>query len=185
MPLVTVLLVAANILAYFLELGAGGQAACEAYGLIPAQFAHEGSLIPLVSSLFLHDPGNFLHIGGNMAFLALFGALVESALGGPLFLTLYLVAGVTGCLAHVLVTPGSTDPLVGASGAIFGVLAVAGAIYPRLLGFVATFVGINLWYAFFGGAGNISFACHIGGFVTGVFAVALLRATGSEAMEAA
>ena len=185
MPLVTVLLVAANVLAYLLELGAGGQAACDAYGLIPAHFTHGGSLSPLVSSLFLHDPGVLAHIVGNMAFLAIFGALVERALGSVRFAALYLVAGVAGGLMHCLVAPGSTDPLVGASGAIFGVLAVAGALYPRLLGFVAAFVGLNLFHAFFGGAGNVSFGCHIGGFVAGFVVVMVLRATGSEALETA
>jgi membrane associated rhomboid family serine protease len=185
MPLVTLALVLANVLAYFLELGAGGQAVCDAYGLIPTHFVHGGSPAPLFTSLFLHDPGTLVHLGGNMAFLALFGTLVERALGSVRFAALYVVAGVVGGLTHVLVAPGSVDPLVGASGAIFGVLAVAGALYPRLLGFVVAFVGLNLFHAFFGGAGNVSFGCHIGGFVAGFLVVVALRATGSETMEAA
>jgi membrane associated rhomboid family serine protease len=185
MPYATFALILANVLAYRLELASGGQVFCEAYGLVPAHFVHGGNLAPLVSSLFLHDPGSLLHIAGNMAFLALFGALVEGALGGPLFLALYLASGIAGGLLHVYVNPSATEPLVGASGAIFGVLAVAGALFPRLLGFVAAFVGINLFHAFFGGAGTVSFGCHIGGFVAGFLVVVLLRVTGSEILETA
>lgn len=184
-PLFTLLLVAANVAAYSLELGAGGLPVCEAYGLVPRSFMSTGALSPLVTSLFLHDPGALTHIVGNMVFLALFGTLVEGRLGHLRFLALYLAAGVFGGLAHVLVAPSATDALVGASGAIFGVLAVAGALYPRLLGFVAAFAGLNIWNAFTGGSGNVSFGCHIGGFVIGFLAVVLLRATDSEVLEAA
>jgi membrane associated rhomboid family serine protease len=184
-PVVTLLLVATNLLAYLFELGADGQVVCYVHGLVPAKFVHSGELGPLVSSLFLHDPAGLAHIAGNMAFLALFGAIVEGALGGLPFLGLYLVAGALGGLMHVLVSPAATEPLVGASGAIFGILAVAGALRPRLLGFVAAFVGINIFHAIAGGGGNVSFGCHIGGFVAGVLVVALMRAAGSEALEAA
>jgi membrane associated rhomboid family serine protease len=184
-PLVTVALVGATVFGYLLELGAGGQATCAAYRLVPARFVHSGALSPLFTSLFLHDPAGLAHIAGNMIFLAFFGALVEGALGGPLFLALYLVAGALGGLMHVLVGPAATTPLVGASGAIFGVMAVAGALRPRLLGFIVAFVGINVFHAFAGGSGNVSFGCHIGGFVAGFLVVVLLRAVGSEALEAA
>jgi len=184
-PLVTVALVSANVLAYLFELGAGGQAVCYAHGLVPAKFVHSGALGPLFTSLFLHDPAGLAHIVGNMAFLALFGAIVEGALGGSPFLGLYLVAGALGGLMHVLVSPTATEPLVGASGAIFGILAVAGALRPRLLGFVAVFVGINIFHAVAGGGGNVSFGAHLGGFVAGVLVVAIMRAAGSEALEAA
>lgn len=185
LPVFTFALVAANVLAYRLELASGGLSACETYGLIPSHFTHGGSLAPLVSSLFLHDPASLLHIGGNMAFLALFGAIVEGALGGLPLLAIYFLAGVAGGLFHVAVDPSSVEPLVGASGAIFGVLAVAGALRPRLMGFVAAFGAINVWSAFFGGSGNVSFSCHIGGLVAGFAVVVLLRAIGSEALETA
>jgi membrane associated rhomboid family serine protease len=178
---VTAALVGANLLTYLLELASGGQATCYAHGLIPAKFHVE----TLFTSLFLHDPSTIVHTGGNMAFLAVFGALVEGAIGGLPFLGLYLTAGAAGGLLHILVSPGATEPLVGASGAIFGVLAMAGALRPRLLGFVVAFVGINIFHAFTGGDGAVSFACHIGGFVAGFLVVALMRATGSEALEIA
>lgn len=185
MPLVTLLLVALNLAAYAIEQGSGGQTICDAYGLVPAQFVHGGALSPLVSSLFLHDPSSLLHLGGNMAFLAIFGAIVERDLGSVRFLALYTVAGIAGGLMHVAVNPSALEPLVGASGAIFGVLAVAGALRPRLLGFVVSFAAIEVYHAFTGAVGNVSFACHIGGFIAGFVVVVLLRVVGSEAMETA
>lgn len=178
-PLATLALVLTNVAVYRLE--AGSRALCDAYGLIPAHFAPEA----LVTSTFLHDPVSLLHIAGNMAFLLLFGAIVEGSIGSIPFLCLYLTAGLAGGLLHVLVNPSSVDPLVGASGAICGVLAVAGAIRPRLLGFVVAFIGLNIFHAFVGAEGTVSFACHIGGFVAGFIIVLLMRVTGSEALEVA
>jgi membrane associated rhomboid family serine protease len=184
-PVVTLLLVATNLLAYALELASGGQAPCEAYGLVPARFMRTGAVEPLFSSLFLHDPESLIHLGGNMAFLVLFGVIVEQALGHLSFLGVYLLAGAAGGLLHVFVGPASTEPLVGASGAIFGIIAVAGVLRPRLMGFVAAFVGINVFHAFTGGDGNVSFGCHIGGFCVGFLVVLLLKACNSEVLEAA
>lgn len=181
LPLITSILIAVNLLAYAHELMLGGSNVCATYGLIPARFTVE----TLFTSLFLHDPSGLAHILGNMAFLAFFGTLVEQRFGHLRFLGLYLTAGAAGGLLHVLVDPSVTIPLVGASGAICGVLAVAGALRPRLLGFVAAFIGINVWNAFVGDSGNVSFGCHIGGFVVGVLVVATMRLSGSEIMETA
>jgi len=178
---VTLLLVAANVLAYLLELGAGGQAVCGAYGLIPAHFVPGA----LVTSMFLHDSSSLAHIAGNMVFLAFFGAIAEEALGGGLFLALYLASGAAGGLLHIAVNPHDVAPLVGASGAIFGVMAVAGAVRPRLMGFVVAFGAVNVWHAIVGGGGDVSFACHIGGICAGFVAALVLRVVGSEALEAA
>jgi membrane associated rhomboid family serine protease len=179
----TLVLVTLNILAYGLELASGGQAFCTTYGLVPAR-----GLEGLFTYGFLHDPQALLHIAGNMAFLAVFGAVVEGALGGLGLLVLYGLAGVAGGLFHVLVDPSSTLPLVGASGAVFGVLAVAAVVRPRLLGFALAFGGVEVWHALAGGGGSgggVSFGCHLGGLVAGVLVAGLLRATGSEALEAA
>jgi len=173
-PLVTLVLVALNVLAY-------RQFAPAVYGLIPAHPVPSA----LVSYAFLHDPSGLAHIAGNMAFLAVFGSLVEGALGGLPFLALYLLGAVAGGLGHVLVAPSSVDPLVGASGAIFGVLAVAGVIHPRLIGFVVAFVGIEVWRALTGGSEGISCGCHIFGFIAGFAVATLMRVTGSDVMEAA
>jgi membrane associated rhomboid family serine protease len=184
-PLFTLALVTACLLGYALELVDGGQVVCEAYGLVPAHFLRSGDLEPLLSSLFLHDPSGPYHLAGNMLFLVVFGALVEGAIGHLAFLGLYLAAGVGGGLLHVLVAPSAAIPLVGASGSIFGILAVAGILRPRLLGFVAAFASLNIYNAVTGGDEGVSFGAHLGGLFVGFLVVAALRAGGSEALEAA
>ena len=181
MPLVTLFLVALNVAVYGLELAEGGLPFCERFGLVPTHL----ELSSLVSYAFLHDPGTLVHIGCNLAFLAVFGAVVEAAIGGRWFLALYAIAAVAGGLMHIAVGPGSSEPLVGASGAIFGVLAVAAALRPRLLGFAVAFAGVEVWHALAGGSGGVSFGCHLGGFVAGVGFAAVLRVAGSDAFEAA
>jgi membrane associated rhomboid family serine protease len=183
MPLVTVLLVLANVLAYRLELASGGQSFCEAFGLVPAHFVRTGDVAPIFTAMFLH--ANLTHLVGNLAFLAVFGAVVEKPLGHVRFAALYFASGVAGALLHVAVDPSATEAMVGCSGCLFGVLAVAGVIFPRLMGFVLAFAGLNVWYAFFGGAGNVSFGAHLGGLFAGFLAVVLLKVAGSEAFEAA
>lgn len=181
MPIVTPVLVALNILVYLLELASGGTAFCYAHGLVPAHFVPE----TLVSSMFLHDPGTLFHIGGNMAFLLVFGTVVEGSLGGLGFLVVYFASGALGGLFHVAIDPTSVVPLVGASGAIAGVLALASVINPRLIGFAAAFTVTNVWNALSGGAPDVSFATHIAGFSVGAAAALMLRVMGSEALEAA
>jgi rhomboid family protein len=174
MPIFTIYLIAANFFAYDVELFNGGQAFCEAHGLVPAHL----EVSSIFSSFFLHDPAGWLHIGGNMIFLAVFGTIVEREIGHLRFLALYLAAGVGGALMHILVNPTSGDTLVGASGAIFGLMAVAGVLRPRLLGFVAAFVGLNIWYALAGTGGAVSFGDHLGGFAVGAMFVVVAMASG-------
>jgi len=162
-PLVTLALIFANLLAFKLELATGGIPACREYGLIPAHFAP----ITLVTSLFFHDPTTIVHLAGNMAALALAGSVVEAELGPFLFASLYFASGIAGGLMHANINPSSTVPLIGASGAIFGVFAVLGVLHPRLLGFVVGMAALNIWAAFRGAEGNVSFGCHIGGLCAG------------------
>lgn len=185
MPVFTLAIIAMNVLAFVVELAAGGDAFCQAHGLIPASFMRTGDLIPVIESTFLHDPHSLLHIGGNMLCLAIFGSVVERAAGHFAFLGVYLAAGLFGGLAHVMANPGLAIPLVGASGAIFGVLAVAGAVRPRLLGFTVGFAVLALWDTFTNGGGSVSAACHVGGFCAGALVVAAMRITGNESLEAA
>ena len=184
-PLVTLSLILANLVAFQAELAGGGLAVCYALGLVPAEFLASGDLAPIFSSLFLHDPETLLHLGCNMAFLAVFGAIVEGELGSLRFLALYLAAGVAGALLHVAVDPGSTLPLVGASGAIFGVMAVAGVVRPPLLGFAVAFGAVEIWHAFAGGVGDVSFGCHLGGLIAGAVFAALWRNDVNDALETA
>jgi membrane associated rhomboid family serine protease len=173
LPLVTAALVLGNLAAYALELRGGVEAMCDAHGFVPAQFMATGAVGPLLASLFLH--AGLEHLLANMVALVVAGIIVEREIGHFRFLGLYLAAGVVGGLLHVVVDPTATSALVGASGAIFGVLAVAGGLRPRMLGFIVGFVGINVWYAFAGTGGDISFGTHLGGFAVGVLMVASMR----------
>jgi membrane associated rhomboid family serine protease len=148
------------------------------------------------TSMFLH--GSFLHIVGNMLFLAIFGPTVEDTIGRVRFGALYLVGGLVALGAQVLPDPSSTDPTLGASGAIAAVLGAYVLLYPRArvlaLVFVIFFVTIvevpalallgfwfvvQLWFGVAGlaaplGGEGVAYFAHIGGFVFGMVAIWLL-----------
>ncbi len=141
--------------------------------------------INIFTCMFMH--GGWMHLLGNMLFLWIFGNNIEDRLGSVLFVVFYIATGVVGSLTHTLFDPGYV-PLVGASGAISGVMGAYVLLFPttRILAIVpigwypATFslpawmyLGIyillqNLWPAFRGGAGNVAYWAHIGGFVSGM-----------------
>jgi membrane associated rhomboid family serine protease len=155
-----------------------------------------GSWMRLLSYMFLH--AGWLHLAGNLLVLLVFGDNVEDALGHGRFLLLYLAAGVVGGALHGLLVPEAGLPLVGASGAIAGVMAAYLLLYPRATLFVAAFgrwptlvpaswfvaawFAVNLVEALRGGHGGGSFEvawwAHIGGFVTGLALVGPLRQPG-------
>ena len=162
----TLLLSLAIVLAYLVELAAGGDAVCQAHGLVAARPTVQDAL----GSLFLHDPSSWVHVGGNAVFLLVFGTLVERSIGSVRLLVLYFAAGLGGAACHVLVDPSATMPLVGASGAIFGVLAAAAMLRPATLVFVVVFFGFNIVGLFapeLVGMHGVSVGAHVGGFVTG------------------
>lgn len=105
----------------------------EALAVVPARFIADplspAQLVTLVTSCFLH--AGWLHLGGNLLYLLVFGPAVEARLGRLRFAALYLAAGAAGALAHTLVNPDSTTPLVGASGAIAGLLGAHLVLEPR------------------------------------------------------
>ena len=152
--------------------------------------------LTLISSMFMH--GGWLHLGGNMLFLWIFGDNVEHAMGHLPFVLFYLGAGVLASLAHVWVEPDSLIPLVGASGAISGVLGAYLVMFPANRVLVVAFyfvlwvpavLVIGLWAVlqFINGFGQIAlteqtagvaYLAHIGGFLAGVAAGLVLRAAG-------
>ena len=172
---------------------------CE-FGAIPAEILGRGGLGEgpcgaggltvgaLLTSMFLH--GGWLHLLGNLWFLWIFGNNVEDALGRVRFLGFYLCAGVLAALAHVASDPGSPVPMVGASGAISGVMGAYLMLFPRahvrtllFLLFFITFLNVPAWVYllyWFGlqlassalaiGSG-VAFWAHIGGFIAGAAAV--------------
>lgn len=148
-PLVTILIVAVNAFVFFVELGAGARLENIFYtfGLVPAQAMHaltnepyriDGWLIPFFTSMFLH--GGFLHVIGNLWFLWVFGDNVEDRLGHARFLAFYVGCGLVAAVTQVVTAPSSTVPIIGASGAIAGVLGAYMVLYPRSR--VITFIPI-------------------------------------------
>lgn len=151
--------------------------------------------VTILSSMFIH--GGFLHFAGNMLFLWVFGDNIEDRLGHVKFLLFYLVTGAAAALSHLLVEPHSQSPLVGASGAISGVMGAYLVLYPRnriraLVVFVLitvievrAFYLLALWFLWQLAQGlfslglsqqvSVAFFAHVGGFLAGVVLVGLYR----------
>ena len=169
------------------------------FGLIPAVFFGTEALpdglpfVPVwatvVTSIFLH--GSWLHLAGNMLFLWVFGDNVEDAMGHLRFLVFVLLCGSVAGLTHALVDPESVRPLIGASGAVSGVVAAYLILYPRVRMWalflngiplrVPAYWAIGFWIAlqlvsaFFSADDNVGWFAHLGGFLAGVVLVRPLR----------
>ena len=197
-PVVTVALIVVNALVFLYEfsLGPDVNEFIIAYGLIPSAF----SWATLLTSMFLH--GGFLHCAGNMLYLWIFGDNVEDRMGHGRFLTFYLLCGTAAALAQTIMSPDSVVPMVGASGAIAGVMGAYFVMYPhsRIVTLVPIFLFIQLievpaifflgiWFVmqFLSGvgsiataasrqpAGGVAFWAHVAGFAAGVGGVFLFR----------
>jgi membrane associated rhomboid family serine protease len=197
-PVVTITLVVLNALVFLYELSQGDQVNkfIFAFGLVPAYFAWPNVL----TSMFLH--GGFLHVAGNMLYLWIFGDNVEDRMGHGRFLAFYLLCGVAAALAQTITVPDSMVPMVGASGAIAGVMGAYFVLYPHsrivtlvtLLFFwqimevpAVLFLGIWFLMQFLSGvgsiasatagepAGGIAFWAHVAGFAAGVLGVMVFR----------
>jgi hypothetical protein len=207
-PYVNYLLIAACTLAFLGELSTGPrlQAVITTFGFVPGRFmsllANYGPLalpvmiIPLFTSLFLH--GGWLHLIGNMWFLYIFGDNVEDFLGHRRYLLFYLVSGVGANLIFLMFAPHTMMPLVGASGAIAGVMGAYFILFPgaRVLTLVPIFLFITILelpaYFFLGfwflmqfllgalsaaspeAAGGVAWWAHVGGFLVGVLLLSWL-----------
>ena len=194
-PGFTIAIAGVNI-AVFLYVFSLGSTGFEAFtvrlGLIPFEITHLRDAISptpiplyltLFTSLFMH--GGWLHLGGNMLYLWIFGNNIEDALGHFRFLGFYLLCGVVATLAHVASTPNSTAPLVGASGAIAGVLGAYMAAFPRARVHVLVFfffffqvvripalIVLGAWFIIqlanvWAGSGGVAWYAHIAGFLAG------------------
>ena len=181
------------------SLGAAAQQAIFGYGLIPARLL-QGAMLPpeigtvpalltVFTSMFLH--GGWMHLIGNMLYLWIFSDNVEDAMGHGRFIVFYLLCGIGAAMAQALPDPSSAIPMVGASGAISGVLAAYLMLYPRArvtvvipLGFylhvtrLPAAAVLGLWFLLqllsemMSGAGaGVAFRAHIGGFVAGLLLV--------------
>jgi membrane associated rhomboid family serine protease len=162
LPVVTLALIAANVLVYFfLQHGGIGHGPSTAsvvdYGAIPAEVTHEqpdagpvSAWVTLVTAMFLH--GGIFHLLGNMLFLWIFGTNVEDAMSRVRFVAFYLLGGLAASGLQIAMNPGSTVPTVGASGAIAAVLGGYILLYPRarvvtvvLLIFFFTLIELPAW----------------------------------------
>jgi len=153
--------------------------------------------LTLFTSMFLH--GGILHIGGNMLYLWIFGDNVEDAMGGVRFLIFYLLCGVIAAMTHIALDPNSLTPMIGASGAISGVLGAYLLLYPRakvltlitffyfirIIKLPALFI-LSFWIVIqlLSGTlsmsvntnhGGVAWFAHIGGFFAGVFLVYIFK----------
>jgi len=186
-PIVTYILIAANVLFFLVELS-GGDAFIQQWSVVPRRLtANPGAdLITVFTSMFMH--GGWVHLGGNMLYLWIFGDNVEDRFGHAKFALFYLLCGIAATFAQVVVNAGSNIPNLGASGAIAGVLAAYIVLFPKgqvkvLMGRgvvpMPALVVIGLWIVlqFVNGIGSITqsaetggvaYMAHIGGFVAGL-----------------
>ncbi|WP_447974538.1 rhomboid family intramembrane serine protease [Nitrospira sp. Kam-Ns4a] len=207
-PVVTITLIAACVLVFFYEVSLPEDVAelfVYRYGAIPALFLGHAASAPewaglpayasLLTSMFLH--GGWMHLIGNMLYLWIFGNNVEDVMGHARFVVFYLTCGILAALSHGLIDPTSTVPMVGASGAISGVLGAYLLLFPHArvlvlvpLGFfsrimyVPAALVLGLWFvmqvlsggmSLGRGGGGIAFFAHIGGFVAGMALIGLFK----------
>jgi membrane associated rhomboid family serine protease len=203
-PVVTVTLIAINVAVFLFQWSLGERQATRFifdWGLIPADF----TWLTVFTSMFLH--GGFLHAGGNMLYLWIFGDNVEDRLGKGRFIVFYLLCGAAAALAQTMISPSSRVPMVGASGAIAGVMGAYFVMYPHsrivtLIPFIfiqivevpaVFFLGIWFLMQFLNGVGSIAqvqagtggvaFWAHVAGFATGVIGGLVLRRPERERVE--
>jgi len=216
-PIVTWSIIGVCVLVFFwqLSLGAnGGEIAVYQFGMIPARlfgtatFDPELAAVPawstVFTSMFMH--GGWMHLGFNMLFLWIFGDNVEDSMGHVRYLVFYLACGVAAALAQAVVNPESAIPMVGASGAISGVLGAYLLLHPRATVRTVIFLGIfvtmmhlpalivlGLWFlmqlasAAFSSSGEpgVAFWAHVGGFVAGMALVPFFKKPGVKLLQAA
>jgi len=200
-PYVTVALIAANVAVFLYQLTLsphGLEVFVYSTAAVPYEITHLTDIFPasavpppftVFTAMFVH--AGLVHLGGNMLFLWIFGDNIEDVFGHIRFLLFYLVAGAVASLFHILSDPGSLSPMIGASGAVAGVLGAYFLIYPRarvltlvfLLFFVTVVrvpavVFLALWFliqVFNSGYSNgTAWFAHIGGFVAGGATVLVL-----------
>lgn len=196
-PVVTYALIALNLLFFFVELN-GGDPFIQQWSVVPRRLLANpaGDFPTIFTSMFMH--AGWLHLGGNMLYLWIFGDNVEDSFGHLKFLVFYLLCGIAATAAQLAFSAGSNVPNLGASGAIAGVLGAYIVLFPRgqvkvLMGRgvipMPALVVIGLWIVlqFVSGIGSISntaetggvaYMAHIGGFAAGLVLTFLFRATG-------
>lgn len=194
-PFITISLIVVNLIVFIYEINLGPQFGVfiREYGAIPTYIVQGQKLGTLFTSMFLH--AGFFHLGGNMLYLWIFGDNVENYLGHFRFIYFYLICGLIAAMSHILLGGLSDVPMVGASGAISGILGGYIVKYPRarvlviipIIWFLeirkipALFV-LGFWFIiqiFSGissigiGGGGVAFWAHVGGFIAGLLLINL------------
>ncbi|MGB9695468.1 MAG: rhomboid family intramembrane serine protease [Caldisericaceae bacterium] len=220
-PFLTILIILLNVLVYiWMDMIIGSapdQAAAQAslyfrYGIVPfeittgKQISGYPSISPLwlsiFTSMFVH--GGFMHIAGNMLYFWIFGNNIEDYLGHFKFLLFYLASGVAAAAVQIFTSPNSTVPVIGASGAIAGIMGAYFFLYPRariktlvFVLFFFTFIQIPayifllIWFLMqlssgfstFGSASGVAFWAHVGGFIFGFIVAVLTKSLRHEPEE--
>jgi len=201
-PFSTILIIGLNILVFIMQLmsGENSRDIVYSYGAIPHNIVSFNSnqpispVLTIFTSMFMH--GGLLHLAWNMLFFWIFGNNIEERLGHVRFIVFYLFCGVVAAFSHALLSPGSTVPMVGASGAIAGMLGAYILLFPMsqihtvvFLGFYITVIKIpaliviGFWAIIQvvsglisqgnAGQGGIAFFAHVGGFVAGLATIKL------------
>tara|TARA_B100000427_G_scaffold31339_1_gene22966 strand:+ start:900 stop:1541 length:642 start_codon:yes stop_codon:yes gene_type:complete len=192
-PIVTYGIIGLNILVFWAQFFVyGNERLISTFAFVPYEF----KLFTIFTSMFMH--GGLMHIIGNMWFLYIFGDNVESILGHVRFLLFYLFCGIGAAVAQFLIQPDSTTPMVGASGAIAGVLGAYMIKFPKarvhvlavIFIFITTIVVpaqlvLGLWFLMqlsgglgslgFDTTGGIAWFAHIGGFIVGISALRIFQ----------
>ncbi len=197
-PFVTISIIIMNVLVFIYELTLSQETlrlTIERFGIVPYYLTHfsyaiDPSGIPryytLVTSTFFH--GGILHIAFNMLFLWIFGNNIEDALGHMKFIFFYFISGCIAGFSQSLITPQSTIPVIGASGAVAGVLGAYLILYPRariltLFWFfffirivrIPTVIFLGFWFfvqiLYAGTGGSVAWFAHIGGFIAGLIMI--------------
>ena len=211
-PYVTYALIALCVVVFLCQLGWDADTVAATFGMIPAvlfgsaQLAPDVATVPpwvtIFTSMFLH--GGWLHLGGNMLFLWIFGNNIEDVLGHARYLLLYLASGVAAALSQALPDTASVVPMIGASGAIAGVLGAYLLLYPyakvHVLIWIVIFVRIiavpawimlGLWFGLQLLDGllsspddaGVAFWAHVGGFVSGMALLLVSRPRGTVLLQ--
>ena len=209
-PYVNYIFIGINVLVFIFLQGLGGNEAFNyAFSLVPNEItngvdivgtqptrtetgtvwaAHQaaplGVYFNFLSSMFMH--GDFMHLFGNMLFLWIFGDNIENLIGHIRFAIFYIVCGIAAALAQIVMGPESIIPMLGASGAISGVLGGYMLLFPKnfvrvivfrfMVQTVPAYVALGIWigyqillgYLTPSGAGGVAYAAHIGGFIAGI-----------------
>jgi len=206
-PVVNYLIIGLNVVVFLMEMNAGRHAdvLVSRLGVVPARLTHQlatmhvgwRTFLPFITSMFLH--GGWIHLIGNMLFLYIFGDNVEDRFGHVRYFFFYFISGIAAALTQVYINPDSAAPMIGASGAIAGVLGAYVLMFPtaRILTLIPiffffqlvelpAFIFLGLWFllqivsgllalGIGGDAGGVAWWAHIGGFGAGAILMPILK----------